>query len=49
MWGGTTGTNPRQIAIDYVQMAKNLVDPFAKGLSRNVIDIASKEMGLRPT
>jgi hypothetical protein len=41
--------NFRVIAIDYVQMAKNLADPFAKGLSRNVIDSASNEMGLRPT
>jgi hypothetical protein len=41
--------NFRVIAIDYVQMAKNLTDPFTKGLSRNVIDSALKEMGLRPT
>jgi hypothetical protein len=26
-----------------------LADPFTKGLSRNVIDYASKEMGMRPT
>ena len=37
------------IALDYVQTAKNLADPFTKGLSRNVIDEPSKEMGLRPT
>ena len=37
------------IALDYVQTAKNLADPFTKGLSRNVIDEASREMGLRPT
>jgi hypothetical protein len=32
----------------YIQTAKNLADPFTKGLSRTVIDNASKEMGLRP-
>lgn len=36
------------IVLDYIQTAKNLADPFTKGLSRNVIDIASKEMNLRP-
>nr|CAE01581.2 OSJNBa0068L06.7 [Oryza sativa Japonica Group] len=36
------------ITLDYIQTAKNLADPFTKGLSRNVIDNASKEMGLRP-
>jgi hypothetical protein len=36
------------IAVDYIQTAKNLADPFTKGLSRTVIDNASKEMGLRP-
>ncbi|CAN6202460.1 unnamed protein product [Urochloa humidicola] len=36
------------IAVDYIQTAKNLADPFTKGLSRAVIDNASKEMGLRP-
>ena len=41
--------NSRVIALDYVQTAKNLADPFTKGLSRNVIDEASREMGLRPT
>ena len=34
--------------MEYIQTAKNLVDPFTKGLSRTVIDNASKEMGLRP-
>nr|CAD39988.3 OSJNBb0045P24.6 [Oryza sativa Japonica Group] len=34
--------------LDYIQTARNLADPFTKGLSRNVIDNASKEMGLRP-
>jgi hypothetical protein len=36
------------ITVGYVHTEKNLVDPFTKGLSRNVIDNASKEMGLRP-
>jgi hypothetical protein len=37
------------IALDYIHTFKNLADPFTKGLSRNVIDIASKEMDMRPT
>ena len=37
------------IALDYVHTAKNLADPFTKGLSRVVIDSASREMGMRPT
>ena len=41
--------NSGVIALDYVQTAKNLADPFTKGLSRNVIDEASREMELRPT
>ena len=41
--------NSGVIALDYVQTTKNLADPFTKGLSRNVIDEASREMGLRPT
>ena len=41
--------NSGVITVDYVQSAKNLVDPFTKGLSRNMIDLASREMGLRPT
>ena len=40
--------NSGVIALDYVQTVKNLADPFTKGLSRNVIDEASREMGLRP-
>ncbi|WVZ52934.1 hypothetical protein U9M48_003933 [Paspalum notatum var. saurae] len=36
------------ISVTYIQTKKNLADPFTKGLSRNVIDIASREMGLRP-
>ena len=37
------------IAMDYVQTAKNLADQFTKGLSRNVINNASMELGLKPT
>jgi hypothetical protein len=29
-------------ALDYIPMAKNLADQFTKGVSRNMIDIASK-------
>jgi hypothetical protein len=41
-------TNSRVIAFDYIHTSKNLEDPFTKGLSRNVIDYTSKEMGMRP-
>jgi hypothetical protein len=41
--------NSRVIALNYVHTSKNLADQFTKGLSRNVIDGASREMGLRPT
>jgi hypothetical protein len=37
------------IILDYIHIKKNLTYPFTKGLSHNVIDVASKEMGLRPT
>jgi hypothetical protein len=37
------------IALDYVHISKNLVDQFTKGLSCNVIEGTSREMGLRPT
>jgi hypothetical protein len=40
--------NSGVITVAYVQTDKNLADPFTKGLSRNVIEIASREMGLRP-
>ncbi len=36
------------ITITYIQIDKNLADPFINGLSRNVIESASSEMGLRP-
>ena len=41
--------NTGVIPLDYIQTAKNLTDQFTKGLSRNVIDNASMELGLRPT
>jgi hypothetical protein len=41
--------NSGVITLDYTQTDKNLADPFTKGLSRNVIDVASKEMGVIPT
>ena len=41
--------NSGVIALDYVHTSKNLTDQFIKGLSCNVIDSASSEMGLRPT
>ena len=37
------------IALYYARTSKNLADQFTKGLSRNVIDCPSTEMGLRPT
>jgi hypothetical protein len=39
--------NSEVITLDYIYTQKNLVDPFTKGLSRNVIDVASKEMSLK--
>ena len=41
--------NSRVIALDYVQMTKNLADQFIEGLSQNVIDNAYMELGLKPT
>ena len=41
--------NSRVIALDYVHTSKNLADQFTKGLSRNVIDSTSSEIGLRST
>jgi hypothetical protein len=41
--------NSGVIALDYVNTSKNLADQFNKGLSRNVIEGASRELGLRPT
>jgi hypothetical protein len=36
------------ITLDYIPMAENLANQFTKGLSRSVIDNASRELGLRP-
>jgi hypothetical protein len=41
--------NSGVIALDYVHTSNNLADQFTKGLSRNVIESASKEMGMRCT
>ena len=41
--------NSEVIALDYVHTSNNLADQFSKGLSCNVIESASREMGLRPT
>jgi hypothetical protein len=41
--------NSRIITLDYVYTSKNLVDQFTKGLARNVIEGAPRELGLRPT
>jgi hypothetical protein len=40
--------NSGVITLNYIHTEKNLTDLFAKGLSRNVIDDASKEMCLKP-
>ena len=40
--------NSGVITVAYIETDKNLADPFTKGLSRNVIESASREMGLRP-
>jgi hypothetical protein len=41
--------NSGVISLDYVHKSKNLADQFTKGLSHNVIEGASRELGLRPT
>ena len=40
--------NSGVIIVMYIQIDKTLADPFTKGLSRNVIDNASREMSMRP-
>jgi hypothetical protein len=37
--------NSGVITLDYIHTEKNLTNPFTKGLSRNVIDAASMEIG----
>jgi hypothetical protein len=39
----------RVIIVDYVHTSNNLADQFTKGLSRNIIESASREIGMRPT
>jgi hypothetical protein len=41
--------NSGVISLDYVHMSKNLADLLNNGLSRNVIESALREMGMRPT
>jgi hypothetical protein len=41
--------NSGVISLDYVHTSNNLADQFTKGLPRNVIEGASRELGLRPT
>jgi hypothetical protein len=40
--------NSGVITVAYIQTYKNLADHFTKVLSRNVIEIASREIGMRP-
>jgi hypothetical protein len=40
--------NSGVISVTYISTDKNLADTFTKGLPRNVIEIASREMGMRP-
>jgi len=41
--------NSGVVSLDYVHTSNNLADQFTKGLSRNMIEGASRELGLRPT
>ena len=41
--------NSLVIVVSYVKRENNLAGPFTKGLSRNVIYVMSKNMGMRPT
>jgi hypothetical protein len=41
--------NSRVIALNYVHTSSNVADQFTKGLSRNVIESSSREMGMRPS
>ena len=40
--------NSGVIAVSYVKTKNNMTDLFTKGLSRNVISVMSKDMGMRP-
>jgi len=37
------------ITVDSIHMSNNLADQFTKGLSHNVIESASRDMGMSPT
>ena len=39
--------NSGVISVTYISTEKNLADPFTIGLSQNVIEGASREMGMR--
>jgi hypothetical protein len=41
--------NTGEIVVEYINTTQNLVDPFTKGLARDVIDKASREILLKPT
>jgi hypothetical protein len=41
--------NSKVIMLDYIYTSRNFADPFTNSLSHNLIDNASKEMGMRPT
>jgi hypothetical protein len=41
--------NTDEITLEYINTTQNFTDPFTKGLTRVVIDKASREMGLKPT
>jgi hypothetical protein len=41
--------NSEVIALDYIHTSKNLAGQFTIGLSHNVTEGASRELGLRPT
>jgi hypothetical protein len=41
--------NTGEIVVEYINTTQNLTDHFTKGLACDVIDKASREMGLKPT
>jgi hypothetical protein len=41
--------NTGEIAVEYINTTQNLADPFTKGLTRAVMNKASREMGLKLT
>ena len=36
------------VTIDYVKSKENIADPLTKGLNRELVDKASRGMGVRP-